>query len=71
MAAGQSELQQTLATAGEPAVEFAALSRSEQREVFFQLPDTVRQSLVADMDDEQLRAFVRRLDPDEGTDVLG
>ena len=71
MAAGQSELQQTLATMAEPAVEFAALSRSAQREAFFQLPDTVRESLVADMDDEQLRAFVRRLDPDEATDVLG
>jgi len=71
MAAGQSELQQTLATAPEPAAEFAGLSRSAQREVFFQLPETVRESLVADMDDEQLRAFVRRLDPDEATDVLG
>jgi len=71
MAATQPDGPQTLATSPEPAAEFAGLSRSEQREVFFQLPDTVRESLVADMDDEQLRAFVRRLDPDEATDVLG
>ncbi len=71
MAAEQSEIQQALATTPDPAAEFAALSRSVQRETFFQLPESVRTSLVADMDDEQLRAFVRRLDPDEATDVLG
>ncbi|MEF8782324.1 MAG: magnesium transporter [Haloarculaceae archaeon] len=71
MAAPRTELQQSLATDPAPATEFADLSRSSQRDVFFQLPESVRESLVADMSDEQLRAFVRRLDPDEATDVLG
>jgi magnesium transporter len=35
------------------------------------LPETVQRSLVEDMDREQLRQFVRTLDPDEATDVLG
>jgi len=40
--------------------------------VFFQLPETVRASLVADMDREALRRFVRRLDEDrrERTEFL-
>ncbi len=71
MAIEQPELQQEIATAAEPAAVFADLSRVRQREVFFQLPETVRATLVAEMSDEQLRGFVRRLDPDEGTDVLG
>jgi len=71
MAASQTEFQQAIATSPEPAAAFADLPQSEKREVFFQLPESVRGALVADMDDEQLRAFVRRLDPDEATDVLG
>ncbi|WP_302082557.1 magnesium transporter [Salinibaculum rarum] len=71
MSTSHSEVQQLLATASAPATEFGRLSRSSQREVFFQLPETVRQRVVDDMDDDQLRGFVRRLDPDEGTDVLG
>jgi magnesium transporter len=71
MATGQPETQQELATAADPAAVFAALSRSRRREIFFQLPETVRERLVVELSDEQLRGFLRRLDPDEGTDVLG
>lgn len=71
MSTSHSEVQQSLAASASPATDFKQLSHSSQREVFFQLPETVRQRLVADMDNEQLRGFIRRLDPDEGTDVLG
>jgi len=63
--------QQAVATASTPAAEFRELSRSRQREAFFQLPETIQQRLVADLDREELRGFVRRLDPDEVADVLG
>ena len=65
------DLQQTLALSPAPADEFATLSRSRQRDVFFTLPEPVREDLAADMDREQLRRFVGNLDPDEATDVLG
>ncbi|MCU4740554.1 magnesium transporter [Natronoglomus mannanivorans] len=65
------ETQQTIAASSTPAAEFEQLSRSRQREVFFLLPEAVKQSLVEDMDREQLQRFVRRLDPDEVADVLG
>jgi len=65
-----ADVQQAIAVSSTPAAEFQHLSRSRQREVFFQLPETVRQSLVADMDREGLQRFVRRLDPDEVADVL-
>jgi magnesium transporter len=71
MAASQSAIQQSLASSPAPASEFVELSRSAQREVFFGLPESVRTSLVADMDTEQLWGFVRQLDPDEATDALG
>jgi len=66
-----ADLQQTLALSPDPAEEFVTLSRRRKREVFFTLPETVRDELVADMDRDQLRQFVRQLDPDEATDVLG
>ncbi|MDT3434088.1 magnesium transporter [Haloarcula sp. 1CSR25-25] len=66
-----TEVTQAVATSSTPAAEFGTLSRSGQRQVFFQLPETVQTSLVADMDREQLQRFVRRLDPDEVADVLG
>ena len=66
-----TEVTQTVATSSTPAAEFGTLSRSGQRQVFFQLPETFQTSLVADMDREQLQRFVRRLDPDEVADVLG
>jgi len=65
------DVQQTIATSPAPASAFADLPRDERREVFFSLPETVRGTLVADMDRDQLRTFVSRLDPDEATDVLG
>jgi len=66
-----SAVQQALAVSSAPAARFGELSGDRQREVFFHLPETVQESLVADTSDEQLRQFVRRLDPDEATDVLG
>ena len=66
-----ADVQQAIAASPTPAADFGQLSRSRQREVFFLLPQTVQQSLVKDMDRGQLRQFVRRLDPDEGADVLG
>ncbi|WP_114578857.1 magnesium transporter [Saliphagus sp. LR7] len=65
-----ADTQQTIAASPEPAAEFRALSRERQREVFVQLPDAVREAVVADMDEDQLHGFVRRLDPDEATDAL-
>lgn len=64
-------VQQTITASRTPTAEFAALSASRQREVFFLLPETLRERLVAEMDDEQLRRLVRRLDPDEVADVVG
>jgi magnesium transporter len=58
MATAQSETQQRLASSPSPATEFAGLDRDRQREVFFSLPESVRASVVADMDEEQLRGFV-------------
>jgi magnesium transporter len=66
-----TDVQQAIAAASSPAAEFGQLSRARQREVFFGLPETVRESLVADMDEAALRQLVRGLDPDEGADVLG
>ncbi|WP_226043012.1 magnesium transporter [Natrinema sp. DC36] len=65
------DLQQTIANSPTPASEFQQLSRSRQRDVFFQLPETLQQTLVEDMSREQVQQFVRRLDPDEVADVLG
>jgi len=62
---------QAIAVSSTPAAEFGSLSQSQQRQVFFQLPETAQASLVSDMDRDQLQAFVRRLDPDEVADVLG
>jgi magnesium transporter len=62
---------QAVATSSTPSAEFRSLPRFRQRELFFRLPEGVQRTLVADMDREGLRAFVRRLDPDEATDVLG
>ncbi|MDS0298363.1 magnesium transporter [Halogeometricum sp. S1BR25-6] len=66
-----ADVQQAIAASPTPAAEFADLSRRRQVEVFFSLPQTVQKSLLADMDVAQVRRFVRRLDPDEGADVLG
>ena len=71
MSAQSGDIQQELAFSDSPAPSFLELPRSTQRELFFQLPETVQQSVVADMSVDQLARFVRRLDPDEATDVLG
>lgn len=71
MATALADVQQELAASPSPAATFEALPGSRRREVFFQLPDTVKESLVDDVDTDQLRRFVRRLDPDEATDVPG
>lgn len=71
MSESTSELQQTIAISPNPADEFEQLSRRRQRDLFYQLPETVRESLVDDFDQDQLYHFVRRLDPDEVADVLG
>lgn len=63
--------QQAIASSSTPADEFDALSPGRRREIFFLLPDSLRASLLADMDDDDLQQFVRRLDPDEVADVLG
>lgn len=66
-----ADIQQTVAASPTPASEFGRLSRGQQREVFFLLPETVRRSLVDDMSPEELQPFLRNLDPDEAADVLG
>jgi magnesium transporter len=71
MSTASPDVQQELAASSSPAGRFGELRRSEQRDLFFQLPESVQRSLVDDMSTEQLRAFVRGLDPDEATDVLG
>jgi len=69
--AQHATVHQELADSTEPAERFRELPHARQREVFFTLPESVVESLVADMTADGLHAFVRRLDPDEATDVLG
>ncbi|MFB6281279.1 MAG: magnesium transporter [Haloferacaceae archaeon] len=66
-----ADAQRAIAESQSPAVEFDRLPRREQAEVFFRLPEALRRSLVADMDRDGLRQFVRGLDPDRAADVLG
>lgn len=65
-----ADIQVELATSSSPGEEFKTLSWTRQREVFFQLPESIQRSVVEDLTDRQLHGFVRRLDPDEATDVL-
>jgi len=65
------DVKQAIAASASPAADLLALPGERRRDVFFQLPEAIRESVVADMDREQLLAFVGRLDPDEVTDVLG
>jgi magnesium transporter len=71
MATASTDEQQEIASAASPADAFSDLSTSRRRTVFFQLPESLQTAVVDDMDREDLRQFVRRLDPDEATDVLG
>ena len=66
-----ADLHHVIPVSSTPAAEFRELSPTRQREVFFQLPETVQQRLVDGLDRGGLQAFVRRLDPDEVADVLG
>ena len=66
-----TDIQQAIATSSTPATTFEDLPQKRKQDVFFRLPEMVREPLVTDMSREQLRAFVRGLDPDEATDVLG
>jgi CBS domain-containing protein len=68
---GDAQIRQELAASQTPAERFRELSTAHQRDVFFQFPETLQRSVVADMNAVQLRQFVRRLDRDEATDVLG
>lgn len=69
--ASAAVIQQNLAQSDAPAAEFRQLTWAQQQDVFFQLPEPVREALANDMDVGQLRQFVRRLDPGEAADVLG
>ncbi|KYH25928.1 divalent cation transporter [Halalkalicoccus paucihalophilus] len=66
-----ADIQQSIAVSPSPGEEFRTLPWAHQREVFFQFPESIQQAVVEDMDRHQLYRFVRRLDPDEATDVLG
>ena len=66
-----AEVQQMIVASSTPSDIFQDLSWKRRREVFFALPENVRKQLVTNMTRKQLRGFVRRLDPDEATDVLG
>jgi magnesium transporter len=65
------DVRETIAMSPEPSAPFTDLPSEERRDVFFALPETVREPLVADMSQSQLDAFVSHLNPDEVTDVLG
>ncbi|ADJ14034.1 magnesium transporter [Halalkalicoccus jeotgali] len=68
--ADTAEVQLALSTAPSPGERFRTLPWSRQREVFFQLSHPTQADIVADLSRQQLHRFVRRLDPDEATDVL-
>lgn len=65
------DVQQQIATSETPGSEFQALPWARQRVVFFLLPESIQRVVLDDMDRQQLRGFVRRLDPDDATDVMG
>lgn len=71
MSTDLTDAQHSIAAAASPGLAFSQLPRSRQREVFFQLPETIQHAVVVDMGIGDLHQFVRRLDPDEATDVLG
>jgi magnesium transporter len=65
------DVQETISMSSHPADPFTDLPEREWRDIFFTLPESVREALVADMTREQLESFIHGLDPDEVTDVLG
>ena len=66
-----AEVQQRIVASSTPSAAFQDLSVARQRDVFFVVPETLRTQLVTELPPRQLRRFVRGLDPDEATDVLG
>ncbi len=64
-------MQESVAMASEPADAFTDLPRGEWRDVFFSLPEQVKELVVMDMSRSDIEGFVDELDPDEVTDVLG
>jgi magnesium transporter len=70
MAESLATVQQDVASSSTPASEFQKIPRRRQRELFFQFPETLQQTLVDDMERKELVQFVRALDPDEVADVL-
>jgi magnesium transporter len=71
MAEPLAALQRRVASSTTPSEPFQELPGTRQRDVFLQFPDSLQKSVVADMSRQQLQRFLRRLDPDEATDVLG
>ncbi|ELY46852.1 magnesium transporter [Natronorubrum tibetense] len=65
------DVQETIAMSPDPSDPFTSLPRDEWRDVFFALPENVREPLVAELNRSELENFIDRLDPDEVTDVLG
>lgn len=60
-----------IALSPDPSVPFLELPPDERRDLFVSLPESSRESLVAEMSRSELSTFVHRLDPDEAADVLG
>jgi magnesium transporter len=60
-----------VATAPDPAAALMDLPPGARRGVFFRLSEPTRAAVVSGLSADDLFAFVRRLDPDEATDVLG
>ena len=65
------DIQRQIAISETPGAEFQALPWTRQRVVFFQLPESIQRDVLDGMDRQEIRQFVRRLDPDDATDVIG
>lgn len=65
------DVQQQIAISETPEAEFQALPWVRQRVVFFQLPESIQRDVLDGMDRQEVRRFVRRLDSDDATDVIG
>jgi len=63
-------VQQAIASSDAPGQTLMDQPRQRQRDLFFHLPDSLRDSVLKDLSLDQLVAFVRRLDQDEVADVL-
>ena len=65
------DIQRQIAISETPGAEFQALPWTRQRVVFFQLPESIQRDVLDGMDRQEIRQFVRRLDPDDATDAIG